>query len=148
MNIDNDYDNDGNNIVPCPICMSNYCPSKENAKCPGEDMFALEGEIRMLLGEYEETGDNSRIANVLETVERLLSSHTTYWKERVENEQRKYNELLLAVGNKYEGVAVVCKKEYPKLGLEEGDYFPTGNYTDEAIDKAISEGKLEIEDNK
>ena len=82
MNIDNDYDNDGNNIVPCPICMSNYCPSKENAKCPGEDMFALEGEIRMLLGEYEETGDNSRIANVLETVERLLTSRDTYWKER------------------------------------------------------------------
>ena len=51
------------------------------------------------------------------------------------------------MSKKYEGVAVVCKKEYPKLGLEEGDYFPTGNYTDEAIDKAIAEGKLEIEDN-
>ena len=33
----------------------------------------------------------------------LLSSRDTYWKERVESEQRKYNELLLAVGNKYEG---------------------------------------------
>ena len=39
----------------------------------------------------------------LEHIRRALSSHTTYWKERVENEQRKYNELLLAVGNKYEG---------------------------------------------
>lgn len=27
MNPD-DYDNDGNNIVPCPICLDNYCPSK------------------------------------------------------------------------------------------------------------------------
>ncbi len=86
MNIDNDYDNDGNNIVPCPICLSIHCPSKEDGKCPGEDMFELEGEIRMLLGEYEETGDNSRIANVLETVERLLTSRDTYWKERVRKE--------------------------------------------------------------
>ena len=85
MNIDNDYDNDGNNIVPCPICLSIHCPSKEDGKCPGEDMFELEGEIRMLLGEYEETGDNSRIANVLETVERLLTSRDTYWKERVKS---------------------------------------------------------------
>ena len=40
---------------------------------------------------------------------------------------------------------VVCKKEYPKLGLEPGDYFPTENYTDEAIDNAIAMGSLEIE---
>lgn len=72
--MDNDYDDDGNNIVPCPICMSKYCPSKEDGKCPGEDMFALEGEIRMLLSEYKETGDNSRIANVLEAVEHLLTN--------------------------------------------------------------------------
>ena len=72
MNIDNDYDNDGNNIVPCPICLDVYCPSKENGKCPEEDMFALEGEIRMLLYEYKATDDNSRIANVLEAVEKIL----------------------------------------------------------------------------
>ena len=74
MNLDNDYDNDGNNIVPCPICMSNYCPSKEDGKCPEEDMFALEGEIRMLLEEYKATDDKSRIANVLEFVEKLLQA--------------------------------------------------------------------------
>ena len=39
MNIDNDYDNDGNNIVPCPICLDVYCPSKEDGKCPQEDEF-------------------------------------------------------------------------------------------------------------
>ena len=71
MNPD-DYDDDGNNIVPCPICLSNYCPSKEDGKCPEEDMFALEGEIRMLLDEYKATDDNSRIANVLEAVEKLI----------------------------------------------------------------------------
>lgn len=57
MNLDNDYDNDGNNIVPCPICLSNYCPIKEGGKCPEEDMFALEGEIRMLFDEYKPTDE-------------------------------------------------------------------------------------------
>jgi len=36
---DNDYDEDGNNTVPCPICMSNYCPGKEDGKCPEEEEF-------------------------------------------------------------------------------------------------------------
>lgn len=36
----NDYDEDGNNIVPCPICLSNHCPSKEDGKCPEEEEFA------------------------------------------------------------------------------------------------------------
>ena len=49
------------------------------------------------------------------------------------------------MSEKYKGVVVICNKEYPKLGLEPGDYFPTENYTDEAIDKAIAEGRLEIE---
>jgi hypothetical protein len=39
MNIDNDYDEDGNNIVPCPICLNQYCPSKEGGKCPEEEDF-------------------------------------------------------------------------------------------------------------
>lgn len=34
-----DYDNDGNNIVPCPICLNVYCLSKEDGKCPEEDDF-------------------------------------------------------------------------------------------------------------
>lgn len=38
MNPD-DYDEDGNNIVPCPICLSAHCPSKEGGKCPEEDEF-------------------------------------------------------------------------------------------------------------
>ena len=75
MNPD-DYDEDGNNIVPCPICLDKYCPSKEDDKCPYEDMFALEGEIRLLLDEYKATGDNSRIANVLEAVEKIITSLT------------------------------------------------------------------------
>ena len=35
-----DYDEDGNDIVPCPICLSAHCPSKEGGKCPEEDDFA------------------------------------------------------------------------------------------------------------
>jgi len=38
MNED-DYDEDGNNIVPCPICLDKYCPSKENGICPKEKEF-------------------------------------------------------------------------------------------------------------
>ena len=36
---ENDYDDDGNNIVPCPICLNQYCPSKKGGKCPEEDEF-------------------------------------------------------------------------------------------------------------
>lgn len=39
MNTDRDFDEDGNNIVPCPICLDIYCPSKDNGKCPEEDDF-------------------------------------------------------------------------------------------------------------
>lgn len=39
MNPD-DYDEDGNNIVPCPICLDVYCPGKDGGKCPEEDAFA------------------------------------------------------------------------------------------------------------
>jgi len=35
----NDYDEDGNNIVPCPICLDVYCPSKKGGKCHEEDAF-------------------------------------------------------------------------------------------------------------
>lgn len=35
----NDYDEDGNNIVPCPICLDVHCISKEDGKCPEEDEF-------------------------------------------------------------------------------------------------------------
>lgn len=38
MNLD-DYDNNGNNIVPCPICLDVHCPSKEDGKCPEEDEY-------------------------------------------------------------------------------------------------------------
>ncbi len=36
---DQDYDEDRNNIVPCPICLNVYCPSKEDGKCPDESAF-------------------------------------------------------------------------------------------------------------
>lgn len=34
----NDYDDDGNNIVPCPLCLNTYCPSKYDTcdDCGGE----------------------------------------------------------------------------------------------------------------
>lgn len=37
----NDYDEDGNNIVPCPICLNVHCPSKEDGfECPESAAFA------------------------------------------------------------------------------------------------------------
>lgn len=39
MDFRDDYDEDGNNIVPCPICLSAHCPSKEGGKCPEEDAY-------------------------------------------------------------------------------------------------------------
>ena len=98
MNPD-DYDDDGNNIVPCPICMSKYCPSKycpskEDGKCPDEDMFALEGEIRMLLSEYKETGDNSRIVNVLEAVEHLLTEKAKELQKAREEERERIKRYI------------------------------------------------------
>ena len=94
MNLDNDYDNDENNIVLCPICMSNYCPSKEDGKCPEGDMFALEGEIRMLLAENKATDDNSRIANVLEFVEKLIQAERQKRDEMVEAERERFGKIL------------------------------------------------------
>lgn len=47
MNPD-DYDEDGNNIVPCPICNDVYCPGNQfdrngnkigDGKCPEEDAY-------------------------------------------------------------------------------------------------------------
>lgn len=46
MNLDNDYDSDGNNIVPCPICLNVYCPSKEGGECPDEAEFVRDMENR------------------------------------------------------------------------------------------------------
>jgi len=36
----------------------------------------------------------------------------------------------------------ICNKDFPNLGLEKGDYFPTYNFTKEAIEKAIKENKI------
>lgn len=46
MNLDDDYDDDGNNIVPCPICLSAHCPSKEeDGECPEEEQFRKDMEF-------------------------------------------------------------------------------------------------------
>jgi hypothetical protein len=57
-----DYDNDGNNIVPCQLCLSVYCKSKENGKCPEEDKYVKDmnqkqscnGILEKLLSEYDD----------------------------------------------------------------------------------------------
>ena len=44
MNLDDDYDEEGNNIVPCPLCLNVYCPRKEGGKCPEEDEYVKHQE--------------------------------------------------------------------------------------------------------
>lgn len=48
----NDYDNDGNNIVPCPICLCNYNPCKHGGKCPEEDEFVREMSVAKIVEEF------------------------------------------------------------------------------------------------
>lgn len=44
----NDYDEDGNNIVPCPLCSSTNCPyCYEDGKCPEEEAYARDMEKEM-----------------------------------------------------------------------------------------------------
>lgn len=85
MTTDQDYDDDGNNIVPCPLCLSMHCPSKEGGKCPDEAMFAIESEIRLLLSEYRDLQDDARVANVLEAVDK----HVAEREAKVRREERE-----------------------------------------------------------
>ena len=50
----NDYDEDGNNIVPCPICMSNFNPCKDGGKCPDEDEFVRSVEAKQFIESQQE----------------------------------------------------------------------------------------------
>ena len=43
-------------------------------------------------------------------------------------------------------VIYICNKEFPKLGLEIGDYFPAYKYTKEAIESALRKGDIIIEE--
>ena len=36
---DDDFDEEGNNIVQCPLCGDTYCPNKEGGVCPYEEEF-------------------------------------------------------------------------------------------------------------
>ncbi len=36
----------------------------------------------------------------------------------------------------------ICNKEFPKLGLEVGDYFPAYKFTKKAIEEALAKGKI------
>ena len=69
MNPD-DYDEDGNNIVPCPICLSRYCPAEEGGKCPDEDEFvaSMNEKLKICPNGYHKNGDpkctcGTKIAN-------------------------------------------------------------------------------------
>lgn len=47
-----DYDEDGNNIVPCPICGSVHCPGKDDGVCPEEEDFVKSLEADKKLKTY------------------------------------------------------------------------------------------------
>lgn len=62
MNPD-DYDSDGNNIVPCPICLDVYCPSKEGGKCSEEAEFIKHHKKTMI----DEATLDEEIVKMMET---------------------------------------------------------------------------------
>lgn len=39
----------------------------------------------------------------------------------------------------------ICNKDFPRLGLEIGDYFPAEKFTKEAIEDAIKKGSISEE---
>ncbi len=73
MNTDNDYDNDGNNIVPCPICDSAYCPSKEKGKCPEEDDF-----VRAVEAKNKHMTNKEELRDSIKDIETAKLFHDTY----------------------------------------------------------------------
>lgn len=52
MNPD-DYDDDGNNIVPCPICLSIYCIGKTYGTCPEEEDFVMSLDLNKKIAQIE-----------------------------------------------------------------------------------------------
>ena len=97
----NDYDEDGNNIVPCPICMSNYNPCKDGGKCPMEDEFVRDMNLRDKLGEqwqdkFLEAGTEKGLGDLsamISVVSEILTAQITNTGEelmrRVEGGRRK-----------------------------------------------------------
>jgi hypothetical protein len=116
MNIDNDYDNDGNNIVPCPICLDVYCPSKEDGKCPEEDEFAkhylntpdtegsveeLMRDLRHLASPYAETlSDMQRTSQFILLVNRLDKAMRTPDTEFDSDKEVVGSDCLCVLGSK------------------------------------------------
>jgi hypothetical protein len=104
MNLDNDYDNDGNNIVPCPICLNVFCPSKEGGKCPEEDEYAKamntpaqewRSELRALAKNNNlidvEQGkvDALYLKDAEEIIQNFLNQHSAHLVERIDEERRE-----------------------------------------------------------
>jgi hypothetical protein len=76
----NDYDNDGNNIVPCPICLNVYCPSKNGGKCPDENEFLSamnHNEIR------EEFKKNKQFKFIADDFPEALDMVADWWLDKL-----------------------------------------------------------------
>lgn len=92
---ENDYDNDGNNIVPCPICLNVYCLSKQGGKCPEEDAF-----VKAHTDPYEAQGSNLRVHHPTQP-----KTQVEKWEEEVKENQRIITECA-------------CGGECPKKGTD------------------------------
>lgn len=105
MDLSNDYDKDGNNIVPCPICLNVYCPIKEGGKCPEEDEYAkcMEFEsqlVQAILGGLEHRGfydcgkylDQTLVENIRPLFNQQLQKERAHWLrseiEKLESEKK------------------------------------------------------------
>lgn len=88
MNLDDDYDSDGNNIVPCPICLNVYCASKDGGECPDEKEFVEWVEDHKTLEKMEKYGGSfvkqlaelARRADPI-NLQKIKDTWPDYWKQ-------------------------------------------------------------------
>jgi len=83
----NDYDEDGNNIVPCPLCLDVYCPSKDGGKCPEEDDF-----VRAMAFQKAKDDLKKSFLNALEPILLPIMDKLELWLRKISSKRK---------GNKY-----------------------------------------------
>ena len=101
---ENDYDEDGNNIVPCPVCLDVYCPGNQfnrngdkvgDGKCPKEDEFArdmiIDREQWSIIWKYiavtkllKDGVSAKATANIVETLAKLFKHEATRIQQETE----------------------------------------------------------------
>ena len=96
MNRDQDYDEDGNNIVPCPICLDVYCPSKEGGECPEARAYhaAMVAERDHMIIDAMEKYGGSFVKVLAQLCRRADANNLRKIKETWPNYWKDYEEMI------------------------------------------------------